>query len=386
MGAIKKAGVEFFAKIDTNRDLIGKESEFTAEVIVDADGSILTDASDNASIGTFTEVGSTGIYRAPITLTDEGDFTVSVKWTDTDDSDKHEYIPFPVEVKSADMSDIKALIDALQTDMTAVKGQVDTLDEEELNGIAESVSDLASHVATVEGLLDGDDNASLQVLKDLLDQIAGTEGLDAIKGFVDNVELMLEGKEYTDTEGNVVAADDSKGLIEIFNAITSNGTDIATANAAITDLDGDVANFKTSVEGLIGTADDAADAATLFGKIRASRESIEAKSDAIKTVVDANKATLEDAGYGLDALKTLIETCDTAVDTLVTDFADGGRLEVRFDDIDTAIANVNTAVTDARDDITTAIANQTTHLDGRLDDLDAAIAAGNARQEYKGFV
>jgi len=382
MGAIKKAGVEFFAKIDTNRDLIGAADQFTAEVIVDASGDVLTNDSDNASIGAFAEVGSTGIYRAPITLTDEGDFTVSVKWQDPDDADKHEYIPFPVEVKAADMSDIKALIDALQTDMTAVKGQVDTLDEEELNGIAEQVTALADHVATIEGLLDGDDNASLQVLKDLLDQIAGTEGIESIKGFVDNVELMLEGKEYTDTEGNVVSADDSRGLVEIYNAITANGTSIADANTAISDLSTQVSTFKTSVESKIDDVQAAVDALTDAD----NADSLVSKVNAIKTVVDANKATLEDAGYGLDALKTLIETADSAIDGLVADFADGGRLEVRFDDLDTAVANVSTAVNDAKEAIQTDIANLSSSLDDKYNSLNGKLDNISGAQQYKGFI
>jgi len=382
MGAIKKAGVEFYAKIDTNRDLIGAASQFSAEVIVDASGDVLTNDSANASIGSFTEVGSTGIYRAPVTLTDEGDYTVSVKWQDPDDTDNHEYIPFPVEVKAADMSDIKSLIDALQTDMTAVKGQVDTLDEDELNGIAESVADLANHVATVEGLLDGDDNASLQVLKDLLDQIAGTEGLESIKGFVDNVELMLEGKAYTDTEGNAVTADDSRGLVEIYNAITANGTSISDANTAIANLDTKVGNIQTSVEGKIADVQAAVDALTDAD----NADSLVSKVNAIKTVVDANKATLEDAGYGLDALKTLIETADSAIDALAADWADGGRLEVRFDTIDTTLADLNTAVNDAKDAIQTDIANLSTSLDNKYATLSDKLDNISGAQSYKGFV
>jgi len=382
MSSIKKKGVEFFAKVDTNRDLIGAQDQFTATVIVDADGSILTNDSDNASIGAFEEVGETGIYRAPITLTDEGDFTVSVKWQDPDDENNHEYIPFPIEIKSADMSDIKSLIDTLQVDMSAVKGQVDTLDEEELNGIAESVSSLAEHVATIEGLLDGDDDNSLQVLKDLLDQIAGTEGIESIKGFVDNVELMLEGKAYVDVDGNEVAEADSFGLAEIFTKITDNGTSIADANSAISDLSTQVQTFKTSVEDKVDAVQAAVDALTDAD----DADSIVSKINAIKVVVDANKGLLEDTDFGLDALKTLIETADTAIDGLVADFADGGRLEVRFDDLDTAVSDVSTAVSDAKTAIQTDISNLSTSLDDKYSALDSKLDAISGAQNYKGFV
>lgn len=378
MGAIKKAGVQFFAKIDTNRDLIGAATQFSAEVVVDADGSILTDASANASIGAFVEVGSTGIYRAPVTLTDEGDYTISVKWTDGTDT---EYIPFPVEVKAADMSDIKALIDALQGDVTSVKTQVDVLDEASLNGIEASVATLNTNVSTIEAMLDGDDNASLNVLKTLIEDISGS-GLGAISEFVDNLELMLEGKAYVDTNGVAVTADDSKGLIEIFNAIVANGTDIATANAAIADLDADVVAFKTSVEGKIADLDAVVDAFQL---------SVEGKVDAVKTVVDANSSVLTDAAFGNSALKDLIDNLDG---DLVSALA---GMNTRFDTVDAAntantttitdaIASLDTVVDTANADIQALINAQTATLEGRFDSVDSALSNISGAQQYKGFV
>jgi peptidoglycan hydrolase CwlO-like protein len=209
----------------------------------------------------------------------------------------------------------------------------------------------------------------VSAINDALDN--GGSGLEALEGYTDNLELMLEGKEYVDTTGATVAAADSHGLTEIFAAIESNGTDIETANTAITDLDGDVAALRTSVEAKVDAVQ-----ATLDGMLDAADAgSLVSKVDAIKVVVDANKATLEDAGYGLSAIKDLIDTLDTNLDALIADWADGGRLEVRFDDIDTGLADINTAIT-----------NQTTHLDGRFDDLDSAIATIAGAQQYKGFV
>ena len=439
MGAIKKAGVEFYAKIDTNRDLIGQASQFSAEVIVDATGSLLTDASANASIGVFVEVGSTGIYRAPITLTDEGDYTISVKWTDGTET---EYIPFPVEVKAADMSDIKALIDALQGDMTLVKDQVDTLDETELNNIAEQLLAVQNTVNNVNNLIDDTSSATFAIDSDetatlnigdtvtggtsgatgiitaisagsvSVKEISGTfadgeaiteaastgiistivlgtstmnsvmeyvqaintalsgggSSLSVLEAFVDNVELMLEGKAFTDTAGNAVLEADSYGLAEIFAAITSNGTDIGTANTAITALAAALGTQTTTITTAITASE-----LVITTAITASQTALETKIDAIKTVVDANATTLGDAGFGLAALKTLIDDLDTSVSLLATDTS------VRFDTVDAAIAALDLSITGA-------ITAQTATLEARFDALDIAVSAGAAQQQYKGFV
>jgi len=453
MGAIKKVGIEFHAKIDTNRDLIGKASEFTAQVIVDSTGTVLNDGdtlgTGTISVGAFSEVGTTGIYRAPITIPEEGDYTISVKWTDTDDSTKTEYIPFPVEVTSADMNDIKDLIDALQADITDVKTQVDLLDEAELNNIAEQVTTVDDTVNSIKTLItdyrgsfvvDGDESALLVVGADVLGDTSGATGtiievnvngdgdtavtidtqtgvfaagetvsvsgtsttgtilsvsnnavnsvmefveaindaltgggssLDALAAYTDNLELMLEGKEYVDTTGATVLEADSKGLVEIYAAIEANGTSIADNNTAISTLTTDVSNLRTSVEYKVDavqtTLDDMLD--------DANSDSLMYKVDAIRTAVNANTAILEDTTYGNEALKNLIDVLDTNLDALIADWADGGRLETRFDTLDTSLTSINDAIT-----------AQTTHLDSRFDSVDAALALLGSTQQYKGFV
>jgi len=458
MGAIKKAGVEFYAKIDTNRDLIGAADQFSAEVIVDTTGDVLTDDSANASIGAFVEVGETGIYRAPITLTDEGDYTISVKWTDGTST---EYIPFPVEVKAADMTDIKDLIDALQTDMTSVKEQIDVLDEAELNGISEQVTSVNESVEYIKELISdvtttvtvaGDATAAftedgkvvgktsgaegvvsvatydadadvttvtlsntkgvfevedvtatdgstqtltsttvagsavdsvMEFVNALNDSIAdGNDSLNVIKTYTDNLELMLEGKEYTDTEGNVVSADDSKGLAEIYTEITANGVSIADANTAIANLDTKVGDIQTSVEGKIADVQAAVDALTDAD----NADSLVSKVNAIKTVVDANSDVLTDAGYGLEALKGLIDTANSSIDDLVADWADGGRLEVRFDTLDSTLSDLDTAVNNAKTAIQDDIANLSSSLDDKYAALDSKLDSIAGAQQYKGFV
>jgi peptidoglycan hydrolase CwlO-like protein len=359
------------------------------------------------------------------------------------------------------MTDIKDLIDALQSDMTSVKEQIDVLDEAELNGISEQVTSVNESVEYIKELISdvtttvtvaGDATAAfaeggkvvgqtsgaegvvsvatydadadvttvtlsntkgvfevedvtavdgstqtltgatvagsavdsvMEFVNALNDSIAaGNDSLNVIKTYTDNLELMLEGKEYTDTEGNVVSADDSKGLAEIYAEITANGVSIADANTAIANLDTKVGDIQTSVEGKIADVQAAVDALTDAD----NADSLVSKINAIKTVVDANEATLEDEGYGLEAIKGLIDTANSSIDSLVADFADGGRLEVRFDDLDTAVANVSDAVADARTAIQDDIANLSSSLDDKYAALDGKLDALSSAQSYKGFV
>ena len=383
MGAIKKAGVQFYAKIDTNRDLIGAADQFSAEVIVDTDGSILTNDSDNASIGAFSEVGSTGIYRAPITLTDEGDYTISVKWTD---GDATEYIAFPVEVKSADMSDLETLLNTLQGDMTAVKDQVDVLDEETLNALDAKINTINTTVDNIKLLTDNPDgtvNSVMEFVKSINDALTtGGNSLSVLSGYTDNLELMLEGKAYTDTTGTAVAEADSKGLAEIFAEIQTNGVDITTANTAISNLSTQVSDFKKSVETKVDQVQ-----ADLTQGVSDIRDDVAA----VKTVVDANAAILGDAAFGNSALKDLIDNLDGDLTSALAD------VNTRFDTVDSNATANTTTITDAIaaldsvvdagiTKVTDAIDAQTTTLEGRFDTVDSALADISTAQRYKGFI
>jgi len=451
MGAIKKAGVQFHAKIDTNRDLIGAAAQFTAAVIKDSDG--LVDAT--ATVGAFAEIGSTGIYRAPITILNEGDYTIDVTWTDGVTT---EHIPFPVEIKGADMTDLNTLLTALQTDMTSVKTQVDTLDEAGVNSLVATTSQVQTTVDSIKKLvvdnvasvvLAGDQSAAIvagdiltgvtsaaygTVTSSTFDAVSGNTtvamntvvgtfangedvnvnggtalglavlsttvsavnsvmefvdaintalssggtSLSALSGYTDNLELMLEGKAYTDTTGVAVAAIDSKGLAEIFAEIVANGTSITAANTAIANLNTAMSVFRTSVEGKV-------DQVQL--DLTAGVTNIRADIAAVKTVADANALVLGDAVYGNAALKNLL----TGLDTTLT--ADMVALNSRFDTVDTNaaanIATVTTAIANLDGHLTTvenAITAQTATMTGRFDTLDTAIASISGTQNYKGFV
>lgn len=435
MAANKKVGVPFYAKIDTNKDLIGKAANFRLKYIEDSSGTV-TDVDTDGSTWSEVQVGGVGIgiYTCAITISSAGDYTVIAE----NSVDGMQNIAFPVEVTAAGIDDIKALIDALQTDVTNINTQVDLLDEAELNGISEQITAMNTTVNNINTLIEDDSIADLVVSGDetvlfvpaanvtgdtsgatgvvdsssfdgtntivVLTSSTGTftvgetvndgtntttgtvvgggsnainsvmefveainnaltgggSALDVLAGYTDNLELMLEGKQYVDTTGATVLEADSYGLSEIYAKITANGVDIAAANTALSDATTGLAAIKSAIT----TAQ-----TSIEGKIDAQTTTIQTDIAAVQTVVDANKLTLEDSGYGLSALKTLL-------DNLSSDISLGFiGVDGRFDTIDTTLTNISDAIT-----------NQTTHLDSRLDDIENAIGGVASAQAFKGFV
>ena len=89
---------------------------------------------------------------------------------------------------------------------------------------------------------------------------------------------------------------------------------------------------------------------------------------AVKTVVDANKATLEDAGYGLSALKTLIDTANTS---LTAANADTDSIIATLGDATNGLAAINTNITTRFDTVDATLST----MDGKLDSIGAGISA-----------
>jgi prefoldin subunit 5 len=296
--SIRKAGVTFYPGVGVSPDLSGLADTLTLKYKKRGD------ADFTISEESFTEENP-GTYTTPLNLSSVGDYIVIIESTDT----RIENLEGNVLVTAASIDDVNAAVQNLQSDMTDIKAQIDALDEAELNGIKEQVQELSTHIATIEGLLDGDDNASLNVLKSLIEDISNS-GLDSISTFVDNVELMLEGKEYIDTEGNVVSAEDSKGLREIFDAIDSSGGDTTYIRGKIDDV---IINMNNYYDGVTDNQ------VIIKGKIN---DVVIPGLEEVKAVVDANKAHLEDSGYGLDALKTLLDNLTLSVGNISTDNSD----------------------------------------------------------------
>jgi hypothetical protein len=138
----------------------------------------------------------------------------------------------------------------------------------------------------------------------------GSSGLDVIAGYTDNLELMLEGKAYTNTLGASISEADSKGLVEIFAEITSNGVDIGTAISSIGAVSTSVGALQTAVDNGF---------TSIEASVAAFKLSVEAKVDGVKTVVDANASVLGHVSHGNASLKGLLDTLTTNLSAVDTD-------------------------------------------------------------------
>ena len=494
MASIKKAGVEFEVFVDTAKDVLGKPSGFAGKIIANADGSeiatsaftevietitaasttlsaaaskddrtisvddisgfelgntillngvfyvvlaIDTDANTfsldhglegaAASGDTVDKRGNTGTYKAAVTVNNVGDYVVFVSNYELGMG----HTSYPLTVEAATTDDVKELLDSVASEVSSIKTQVDTLDEESLNSIAGKIDTVNDTVTNIKDLIDdaqdvvltlnGDETGILVVGANVTGDTSGATGevtsssydadtdtttiavnnvdgvfvtgetlndgtnsttgtiqtivndvvnnvidfvkqindaltdggssLDALKSINDDIEIMLQGGD-TLSDGETANPTAGKGLIQIFDDLAVAKADVSEIRTLAEDsaygfsaIRTAIDNARISIESKIDALTDEDDANSLASKI-----------NAVKTVVDANEATLEDSGFGLAAIKN-------ALDNVAGLFADGGAIEVRIDDIDSALT-----------DLQSAIDAQTTHMDGRFDEVLNSIA------------
>ena len=330
--AFKKSGVEFQLKLDTGADLAGEAANFVASYVNDATKTKVEITDSFVESADFP-----GLYYVPVTIADIGEYTFSIT-NDNIGMDNH---TAPVTVMASDIDDVKSAIDALRVVADTVAADVDGLD-------GQNLQDIKDNIAAVKALLDDEDDTTRNSVLEFLEDIAaaienGGSGLAALAGFTDDVENMLLGTEYLadGTTENPFYDAENPGVAKESTLVDS------------------VVALQTS----IGTAKDA-----IIANSDANKDLILDATTAIQTVVDANKATLEDAGFGLAALKTLID-------------------------------NVNTAVTSGETNILNELGNSTygleilmTTLENRFDSVDTdlqtiidSVNSGNAAQSYSVF-
>jgi len=186
----------------------------------------------------------------------------------------------------------------------------------------------------------------MEFVKAINDELEGGFGaLGVLKGYTDNIELMLEGKQYKNTDGSIVIEENSYGLSEIYDAIDSSSGDTTYIRGKVDQIIQNVSNIGTDISNIVTQIDDL-------------EALIDPKIDAIKTVVDANEATLEDAGYGLSALKDLLDTLTNSVGNIATDNSD-------------VLAVLNDGV-NGLEAVKTTIMNKLDAMDTKLDNITGA--------------
>ena len=310
---MRKAGLQFFPTLELDPDTTGLAGTLSLKYKLRGVDTDYTDAT-----GTFSE-DAPGVYSLPLTLGTPGDYSVIISSTDAGVSSK----AGSVLVTAATIDDVKVLVDGLITTANGMKTQIDLLDETELNTVREAIDSLAGNVASLTEIINSDDsNDAIVSLRELLQDIsAAGSNQDAviaafnaanIKPFGD-LKAMLNGDEFL-SDGTTANPLFGKGLDEI------------------------------------------------FAEIIASKLAVLAAIQGVKTVVDANKALLENSTYGLNALKTALDSGFSLVMTsLDTGFAAVGV------DLATKVTEIKTMLTSRFDAV-----------DAKLTVIDGKVAAGNA--------
>jgi len=315
--SVKKAGVAFKVKVETNSDFTGQAGGFSAFYINDATG-IRTDI-----VGTFTEDGNTpGLYFSPnVTIPAAGDYTLVIN-NGAAGMDNH---PTPIVVTVATIDDVKVVVDNLETVLATVAADVDGLDGQDL-------TDIKATLEQIKLLVDDADGTAVNSVMEFVEQIngaleSGASGLSALAGFTDDIENMLLGTEFL-----------ADGVTQnpFYDATNPGAAKEATLVEGLTSLQTDISVFRTSLE--------------------TKAANIQAAVNAVKVVVDANEAMLSDAGSGLANLKVLIDAMAVNVElhganvtALLVDGTSGlaaikTEIVTRFDAVDNSLASLHTKI------------------------------------------
>lgn len=315
--SVKKAGVAFKVKIETNSDFTGQAGGFSSYYINDANG-IRTDI-----VGAFTEDGNTpGLYFSPnVTIPAAGDYTLVVN-NGAAGMDNH---PTPIVVTVATIDDVKVVVDGLEATLALVAADVDGLD-------GQNLLDIKATLEQIKLLVDDADGTAVNSVMGFVTQINaalenGSSGLAALSGFTDDIENMLLGTQFL-----------SDGVTQnpFYDAANPGAAKEATLVEGLTSLQTDIAVFRTSLE--------------------TKAANIQAAVNAVKVVVDSNEAMLSNAGYGLANLKVLIDAMAVNVElhganvtALLVDGTSGlaaikTEIVTRFDNVDGSLASLHTKI------------------------------------------
>jgi len=351
--SVKKAGVPFVAKINVNPDLTGIAANFSMFYIDDAT------KTKTAVTGSFVEsVDAPGLYFSPtVTIPAVGDYTVNIVNT----TDGLGNISSPVVVAAATIDDVDTAITNLRTVADTIAADVNGLNGTTLDGIRTSLADIKTLINdTTDGVVTIAGTAGVTLVS-AMTVTGGTSGATATvtSSSYDgtNTTILLSNVTGTFVAGENLL-DSTSAVIGVIGTYTFN-----TVNSVlefVSQLDAALANGGSGLAALAGYTDDienmltgtrlladgvtanpfydatnpgvakessiTAALATIQTDIANAQTAIVANSDAnkntlataiaaVQTVVDANSASLSSAVSGLPALKTLIDTLQTSVNS-----------------------------------------------------------------------
>jgi peptidoglycan hydrolase CwlO-like protein len=285
------------------------------------------DGVKTAITGSFVESSDTpGLYFSPdIVVSEPGDYTIVINNSNAG-MDNH---ATPVVVTEASIDDLNNAIAVVQATADDIKSEVDGLDGQNLQDIKDSL-------ASIKNLINDEDGSAVDSVMEFVSKIDealsnGANSLSVLSGYTDDVENMLLGTEHL--------ADGSDNPLYGAN----NAQLKALIESSLVTLQGDLTNARNY----------------LADKIDNFRTSVEAKVDAVKTVVDSNANILGDTAYGNEALKGLLDTLTSKLDTLAAS---------------TTLAEARDAILAVLNDSETGLSALKSYIASRFDTVDSNLA------------
>jgi hypothetical protein len=313
---VRKTGVTFPFGLQSHKNVNGLEGTMSGRVrTVAADG----------TYGAWEDITTTFTEEVPGTFTGKYAFTnpgnYQIEATSTDDRLGNFVANYRVD--DADLTDINAKLTQVLTDLGLANGKLDVLDDDilaQLNTRATSIDDALTALNNLVGAEDPDDG--ILSIVELIEQLktAGTDRdslintiSDALTAKVDDVEPMLRGDEFL-SDGTTANPYYGKNTPAVYDLLTTVQTEMGAAKDAII---AHVTAKATEVQNAILTP--LAEA---------------------KTVIDYNKAKLDNADHGLEAIMAGIDGLDSGGSSNTQTIVD------LLEDATNGLAAIKTAVMD----------------------------------------
>jgi len=383
--SIKKAGVAFKLKLDTNADLTGQAANFSSYYIDDSLGT-KTDITSE-----FTEDANTaGLYMVEVTIPTPGDYTIVIN----NPIIGMDNFSAPLVVVAATIEDVKNEVDTLLTTLNTVATDVAGINGDSIDNLAAVTDKLLNLVD--ENSQDLNFGSDAWVYDNVTAEIENYDDTSIKARFV-NKYITLNGDHHVvvtdfsvrpfqqgDKLRPVGAEAGSSIPIVTYNNITHFINDINTLLTSSAVGLGALAGYTDDIENMLNgteflsdgtTANPFYDAtnpgalkeSTLKAKLEELKTSIQTaitntqaavQNDvaAVQTVVSSNKTVLEDAGYGLSALSNLVGVLNSNLTTnsnsilnILNDATNGlvainNLITTRFDTVDSSLANVDSTM------------------------------------------
>lgn len=326
MTGFRKAGIEFNPGYRLDPDTTGLAvGNFSGKFKKKGD------AGFTAIPGSFVEENP-GLYTVPTTFATAGQYLVIFE----NSTDGLPNIEANYVVTAADIDDVKAVVDAAQVDITAIRDTTDLLNTTEMEGLSEQISGVVTQLTNLNAEITSVDGAdAITSIKELLIDIQnGGANVDSLLNGQADIRAVVLGEEFL-ADGTTPNPAYGKGLDEIFDAVASN----------LTSIDGYITTAKESIE----------------ANIAAFKTSVEDKVDAVKLVVDANAQAIASNGTDIVGVKGVVDqlildvaAVDADTDSIIATLADGTN----------GLAAIKTAIID-----------KLTIMDGKLDNIGSTTTA-----------